>query len=250
MNDETLITDLIRAGVSAELVGRVVNAIADVTMSQIVRDNVPDMSRTYERERKRRYRANKLKVNAKPKANDVGKSRENVPDIVPDIVPDNSKESCNLLTSFLPIKEGIREVKKEPKSRNDALAKRGTRLSSAATLSNEDREFAFELGFDNPQIEKMWAEFVDYWSALPGQRGLKLSWTATWRNRVRQVTDRKPRGGNLPRPGSREDRQEKTYNAYQKLREYARSGPDDEGPGGDVGDPPAGLLRLAQPTRS
>jgi hypothetical protein len=30
-------------------------------------------------------------------------------------------------------------------------------------------------------------EFRDYWCAVPGQRGLKLSWDRTFRNRVREV---------------------------------------------------------------
>ena len=29
-------------------------------------------------------------------------------------------------------------------------------------------------------------EFVDYWIAVPGQRGVKLDWNATWRNWIRR----------------------------------------------------------------
>lgn len=28
-------------------------------------------------------------------------------------------------------------------------------------------------------------EFVDYWKGVPGQRGRKTDWEATWRNRMR-----------------------------------------------------------------
>lgn len=30
-------------------------------------------------------------------------------------------------------------------------------------------------------------EFVDYWRGVPGARGRKLDWPATWRNRMREV---------------------------------------------------------------
>jgi len=36
----------------------------------------------------------------------------------------------------------------------------------------------------NPQ--KVFAEFLDYWTAQPGQKGVKLAWTPTWRNWVRR----------------------------------------------------------------
>lgn len=55
-------------------------------------------------------------------------------------------------------------------------------------------------------------------------------------------------GAPLPRPGSREDRQEKTAHAYAKLREYARSSADVEGQGFDTGDAAAGLLPFAKPS--
>jgi hypothetical protein len=36
----------------------------------------------------------------------------------------------------------------------------------------------------NPQ--KVFAEFLDYWIAQPGQKGVKLAWMPTWRNWVRR----------------------------------------------------------------
>lgn len=36
--------------------------------------------------------------------------------------------------------------------------------------------------------DRAWPEFYDYWLAVPGQRGVKLDWTATWRNRCRQIS--------------------------------------------------------------
>lgn len=32
--------------------------------------------------------------------------------------------------------------------------------------------------------------FRDFWIAVPGAKGLKLDWEATWRNRIREVASR------------------------------------------------------------
>lgn len=42
--------------------------------------------------------------------------------------------------------------------------------------------------------EELFYEFRDYWIAVPGQRGLKLDWYATWRNRVRDKKQALPTG--------------------------------------------------------
>lgn len=38
--------------------------------------------------------------------------------------------------------------------------------------------------------EALFAEFCDYWRGVPGQRGRKADWLATWRNRLRQSAER------------------------------------------------------------
>jgi hypothetical protein len=64
---------------------------------------------------------------------------------------------------------------------------RGTRMVAGAQLSDPARLMARQLGADEWQIERWWAEFVDYWCAVPGRHGLKIDWAATWRNRVRKL---------------------------------------------------------------
>jgi hypothetical protein len=39
------------------------------------------------------------------------------------------------------------------------------------------------------------AEFLDYWIAQPGQRGVKTDWPATWRNWVRRQAKVNGRNG-------------------------------------------------------
>jgi hypothetical protein len=48
-----------------------------------------------------------------------------------------------------------------------------------------DLDFAAEQGINNV-IEEV-AKFTDYWSAAPGQKGIKLDWQATWRNWCRNA---------------------------------------------------------------
>lgn len=75
---------------------------------------------------------------------------------------------------------------------------RGTRLSEAWRPSAEDVAFAVGLGLDAGAIAD---EFADYWRAVPGGKGIKLDWDATWRNWCRRAHpatgngDARSRGG-------------------------------------------------------
>lgn len=42
------------------------------------------------------------------------------------------------------------------------------------------------------------AKFSDYWTAKPGQQGVKLDWSATFRNWIRSVREGPPRAGGKP----------------------------------------------------
>lgn len=59
----------------------------------------------------------------------------------------------------------------------------GSRFETV-TLPDDWKEFCKT---ERPELnpEKIFAEFRDYWIAVPGARGRKLDWFATWRNRVR-----------------------------------------------------------------
>jgi hypothetical protein len=72
---------------------------------------------------------------------------------------------------------------KEPLER----AGRGTRLPDEFKLSDSDVKLAQDLGLN---IRAVFDKFVDYWIAQPGQKGVKLDWSATWRNWCRNTKDR------------------------------------------------------------
>ena len=66
------------------------------------------------------------------------------------------------------------------------MAERGTRLSETWIPTGKDIAYAESLGMSEDQITLEAEKFRDYWTALPGQRALKLNWEATWRNWVRK----------------------------------------------------------------
>jgi uncharacterized protein YdaU (DUF1376 family) len=62
---------------------------------------------------------------------------------------------------------------------------RGTRLPSELEIPDEYILFCKQERQDlDPH--KVWAQFKDYWTAQPGQKGVKTDWAATWRNWVRR----------------------------------------------------------------
>lgn len=65
--------------------------------------------------------------------------------------------------------------------------KRGTRVPDTFPVTDAMRTWAASEGFTNLDLDRVTAEFVDYWRGVSGAKGVKLDWTATWRNRVRQV---------------------------------------------------------------
>lgn len=61
---------------------------------------------------------------------------------------------------------------------------RGSRLD-VTTLPDDWRAFC-ETKRPDLDADETFAEFVDYWVAQPGSRGVKADWSATWRNWVRR----------------------------------------------------------------
>lgn len=73
---------------------------------------------------------------------------------------------------------------------------RGTRIPADFTVTPEMVEWArtHTPGVDG---RRETAAFIDYWRGMPGQRGVKTDWPATWRNWMRRAGDsRRPTAGN------------------------------------------------------
>lgn len=192
MSDETLIADLVLAGLAPELIGRVSNAIAAATLEGVSRTmsrTNDETVRTYERRRKREQRGK----SAKPEANDAGVEGQEVPAIPPKCpghVPDIGKNAVNLLTnlSSLSISNSSLErtaSKEEYVEGRDT--KKGRRITRDWRPATETTDWCRrEHGLVGVHLENFIAEFIDYWDGIPGQRGRKSNWEGTFRNRVRE----------------------------------------------------------------
>jgi hypothetical protein len=69
---------------------------------------------------------------------------------------------------------------------SETKTKRGTRLPDGWRPSSETQAWARKQGVADP-CGSLLEEFTDFWRGIPGARGVKLDWDATYRNRVRQT---------------------------------------------------------------
>ena len=83
--------------------------------------------------------------------------------------------------------------------------RRGTRLPEGWQPAQAERDFAADLNLDP---EATASTFRDYWAAIPGAKGRKTDWPATWRNWCRRDADNRrtpARGGSGLRPSAIRD---------------------------------------------
>jgi Helix-turn-helix domain len=110
------------------------------------------------------------------------------------------------------------------KSRRKAdSSPRGTRIPEPFTLTDEMRAWG-EANFPDLDGAAITEAFVDYWRAVPGVKGRKSDWPATWRNWVRREAERRPGSGGAsagPRGPHRPD-QEPDFFARAMARAQAR----------------------------
>lgn len=66
----------------------------------------------------------------------------------------------------------------------------GSRISADWEPSEADEAFATSRGMSTEDIASARDAFIDYWASVPGQRGAKLDWSATWRNHIRARYER------------------------------------------------------------
>lgn len=75
-----------------------------------------------------------------------------------------------------------------------APRKRGTRIPDDFTITDDMRTWAAE-NVPTLNLAQATVEFLDYWRGVPGAKGTKLDWPATWRNRMREIHQRQATGG-------------------------------------------------------
>lgn len=74
---------------------------------------------------------------------------------------------------------------------------RGSRITPEWAPSDAERAFAKQEGFSDWEVQRETQKFRDYWTACAGAKGVKLDWSATWRQWIRNGADR---AGKTPAP--------------------------------------------------
>jgi len=113
------------------------------------------------------------KTQWEPSGNPVGTGSE------PDGIPDETGSQAN---------------HKPLTNKPESSAARGTRLPEDWRPSSEDQEFCRKERPDL-RLSEVAGRFYDYWKAVPGAKGRKIDWSATWRNWVR---DERPGRAQIP----------------------------------------------------
>lgn len=72
--------------------------------------------------------------------------------------------------------------------------RKGTRLAADFVPGQAAEDLARELKFTKADWTMAQQEFRDYWAGVPGAKGYKLDWQATFRNSIRRYAERKPYG--------------------------------------------------------
>jgi len=114
-----------------------------------------------------------------------------------------------------------------------AAPRKGTRLPDDWKPTDDDLKAADEFLGDFALADTEAAKFRDYWISKPGSGGVKLDWSATWRNWCRKAAENKPRAG-----PARQRHETPAEIGNRMLRELS-----DEQAGSDSGDH-ANLVRL------
>ncbi len=85
------------------------------------------------------------------------------------------------------------ETSKEVSKETSMRTARGSRITADWI---PDRELIDQMRAECPSVnlEAEHRIFIDYWIAQPGQKGVKLDWSATWRNWMRRKQSDAPRG--------------------------------------------------------
>lgn len=106
-------------------------------------------------------------------------------------VTDRNETSQSDAFAKVPLSRNIKKVRERQN--------RGTRIALDWSPSDAERAFAKQEGFSDWEIQRETQKFRDYWTACAGAKGVKLDWTATWRQWIRNGAER---AGKTPAPTS------------------------------------------------
>jgi uncharacterized protein YdaU (DUF1376 family) len=96
------------------------------------------------------------------------------------------------------LKPPPKQPEPEPNIRNKVTTlplkeKRGSRISENFDPDGSCWELSGKLNLTSQDCQDALSNFVDYWRGIPGAKGLKLDWQATFRNQLRHISKTKGR---------------------------------------------------------
>lgn len=214
MNLSDLPKRIAEAGASGLVVAMVAEAVGVRTNPDKSGKPTPwemEIYRRVEAWRKAKLRKKRSKINESAEANDAANDADfSRPEISGNVIslPLTKKKQ----------EESIQGKEGRKKSSENTRA-RGTRLPEDWQPSEADRKFARDNGIDPDWLRD---EFVDFWTNIPGVRGLKLNWSKTWHTRVRTLTSsKKAFTGGQNGSSNRKDRQSAVI---ERLSQYGSGG--------------------------
>ena len=81
-------------------------------------------------------------------------------------------------------------ISKEEDTKVSSKKERGSRWTSDQEVPPDWIMWAEDQDFDQALIMREAAKFPDYWAGISGAKGVKLDWSATWRNWIRTAAQR------------------------------------------------------------
>jgi hypothetical protein len=194
----SLIVEAVRGAETAKALQESMASSLSADSPRTSADRIVETRRTKDRLRKAAARK-ALKIQQArlaAKANDVAASK---PVASADMSADK-REKPPLLTKTLNDSESLKEGRKKRSGVARAREDRGCRMVADAILTEPLRVEAVRVGAPLDRVDEMWAEFRDYWVGVPGWRGRKTDWPATWRNDVRKKIERGAMNGKHSKP--------------------------------------------------
>jgi hypothetical protein len=104
---------------------------------------------------------------------------------IPVALPVAATENPPAPPSLLPLEANEIVVLKEAKKKKGDRIARGHRLPDDFVPDASCEALARELKYTQTEWKARLDNFFDYWRAVPGQRGCKIDWQATYRNALR-----------------------------------------------------------------
>lgn len=111
------------------------------------------------------------------------------------IAAQKPRKQCLSNAEAMPQQPEPEPIKKERKNLTVlSKEKRGTRIPDDFEPDESCHQLAEALLLSKRESQDALANFLDYWRAVPGAKGLKLDWQATFRNQLRHVAKGKKNG--------------------------------------------------------